>query len=95
MTRDDACSTHPITIQLKGFPSVEAARLFLSSIVKPHLQSHFQNATMRLNSDVIEVDQHICCGVDADGTNPVFATCPSDVSSTCETVGSGCPWAEA
>jgi hypothetical protein len=95
MTKYDASTTHPITIQLRGFPSVEAARQFLSSIVKPDLQSHFLNATMRLNSDVVEVDQHVCCGVDKDGSNPVFATCAPDVSVECHLVGSGCPWTGA
>lgn len=92
MTRKDASSTHPITIRLKGFPSVKAARKFLSSIVKPDLQPHFRKVTMRRYDDVVEVDQLICCGVDKDGGNPVFGICPPDVSTTCGLVGSGCPF---
>lgn len=86
--RSEASATTPITIQLTGFPSVEQARQFLSAIIKPELQAHFMNDTMRLEGDVVVVAREICCNAD----QTAFGVCSSDpLSELCVEVGSGCP----
>ncbi len=88
MTRSEACNTTPITIQLTGFPSVDQAREFLMAIVKPELQAHFSQVSMRREGGAVLIEQTICCN--ADGTE--FATCSNDpISEICTPVGSGCP----
>jgi len=88
MKKSEAATTTPITIQLTGFPSVEQAKQFLSAIIRPDLQAHFMNATMRLEGDVVIVAQEVCCNAD----QTAFGVCsPVPVSELCIEVGSGCP----
>jgi hypothetical protein len=88
MKRSEASTTTPITIQLTGFPSAEQAKQFLSAIIKPELQDHFINATMRFEAGVAILQREICCNAD----QTQFGMCSSDpVSEICIEVGSGCP----
>ena len=89
MKRSEASTTTPITIQLTGFPSVEQAKVFLSAIVRPDLQAHFTNATMRLDGGVVTIDDTIIC---CNANETEFGTCSSDlISELCIRLGSGCP----